>query len=82
MHRVGSVGRLADSSGTSLQLLGRFAAKTVGLCCVVFGLAAVDPPLVVVEILYGEHPQQPQFVTQRSPQVNGTYSFTRSGVWV
>jgi hypothetical protein len=34
-------------------MLGRFAAKTAGLCCVVFGLAVFDPPRVVQEILYG-----------------------------
>ena len=54
MHRVGSVGRLADSCGTASEMLGRFAAKTAGLCCVVFGLAVFDPPGVVREILYGE----------------------------
>jgi hypothetical protein len=52
MHRVGSVGRLADSCGTASEMLGRFAAKTAGLCCVVFGLAVFDPPRVVQEILY------------------------------
>lgn len=54
MHRVGSKGRLADSGGSSAELLTRFAAKTAGLCGVVFCLAAFDPPLVFQEILYGE----------------------------
>lgn len=47
------MGRLADSCGTASEMLGRFAAKTAGLCCVVFGLAVFDPPRVVQEILYG-----------------------------
>ena len=62
MHRVGSVGRLADSCGTASEMLGRFAAKTAGLCCVVFGLAVFDPPGVVREILYGEAIQMNMFV--------------------
>lgn len=53
MPRVGSMGSLALSGGSTLQLLGSFLAKTLCLALVVFLAAGVQLPRLLMEINYG-----------------------------
>lgn len=53
MPRVGSMGSLALSGGSTPQLLVSFMAKTLCLCLVVFLAAGVELPRILMEIVYG-----------------------------
>lgn len=52
MPRVGSMGSLALSGGSTPQLLASFVAKTLCLCVVVFLSAGVELPRLLEEINY------------------------------
>ena len=57
--RVGSVGRLELTGGSSWQLLQRFVLKTAALVAVVRAISIAPPGTIVLDALWGTHFQNP-----------------------